>query len=373
MVDDISEAVLAHEDVLKYLRGGNGETGAQARERINGYLDELRTTQRHAIYRALQHPLYPILRKIERKHENLHHVTNAMRSHRIVYASNHKSHTDYLVEPLVLDDNGIRPPLIAAGINLFGGALGLIQRHVIGAIPIRRNSKDPAYLITLKAYVSEILKKHDLFFYPEGGRSYSGELKAVKTGLFNAALSAERSDLVVIPVAIAYDLVLEDHILAHQGVKKRQRAFGREVAEMVRYAVGYRSRAFVTFGAPITAGDRDVHSRSDVLELARLIRARIGAMYKVLPTALFASAMRPSITHRDLESRIDRLIEELAARHANLGVTSGRQAIAEAAEPLETRGIVVAEKGRFRVRERTVLKYYARTIEHLLVTTGRTH
>ena len=364
---------MAHEEVLKYLRGGYGESGAQARERIHGYLDELRTTQRHKFYRALQHPLYPILRKIERKHENLHYVTAAVRAHRIVYASNHKSHIDYLVEPLVLDDNGIRPPLIAAGINLFGGPLGLLHKHVTGAIPIRRNTKDPGYLITLKAYVSEILKKHDLFFYPEGGRSYSGELKAAKTGLFNAALSADRADLVIIPVAVAYDLVLEDHILAHQSVKKRQRAFGREVAEMVRYAVGYRSRAFVTFGAPISAGDRDVHSRSDVLELARLVRARTGALYKVLPTALFAAAMRPSITRPDLEARIDRLIEELAARHANLGVTSGRQTVEEAVEPLETRGIVVAEAGRFRVRERTVLRYYARTIEHLLVTTGRTH
>ena len=37
--------------------------------------------------------------------------------HRIVYASNHMSHCDHLVEPLVLDDNGVRPPLIAAGIN----------------------------------------------------------------------------------------------------------------------------------------------------------------------------------------------------------------------------------------------------------------
>ena len=35
--------------------------------------------------------------------------------------------------------------------------------------------------------------------------------------------------------------------------------------------------------------------------------------------------------------------------------------------------IVVAERGRFRVRERTVLRYYARTIEHLLATPGRTH
>src|SRR6266446_4974682 len=287
MLDEISEAVLAREEVVKYLRGGYGERGARARDRIYAYLDELRTTQRYAMYRALQHPLYPILRKIERRHENLHHVVTATRSHRVVYASNHKSHTDYLVEPLVLDDNGVRPPLIAAGINLFGGPLGLLHRHVTGAIPIRRNTKDPAYLITLKAYVAELLKKHDLFFYPEGGRSYSGELKPAKTGLIHAALTAERPDLVIVPTAVAYDLVLEDHILSRQRVKKRQRPFTRELAEMVRYAVGYRSRAFVSFGAPIPAGDCDAQSRSDVLELTRAVRARIGALYKVLPTAVF--------------------------------------------------------------------------------------
>jgi hypothetical protein len=83
--------------------------------------------------------------------------------------------------------------------------------------------------------------------------------------------------------------------------------------------------------------------------------------------------MRPSITRGDLETRIDRLIDELAARHANLGVVSGDQTIEAAAEPLETRGIVVAERGRFRVRDRSVLRYYARTIEHLLTTPGRAH
>jgi glycerol-3-phosphate O-acyltransferase len=372
MIDEISQAVLARDEVAKYLRD-HGENDAETRERIYSYLDELRTTQRHAIYRALQHPLYPILRKIERLHENLHHVTSAVRSNRVVYASNHKSHTDYLVQPLVLDDNGIRPPLIAAGINLFGGPLGLIHRHVTGAIPIRRNTKDPVYLITLKAYISEILKSHDLFFYPEGGRSYSGELKPMKTGLIHAALTAARADLLVIPTAIAYDLVLEDHVLSRQKVKKRQRPFAREVAELVRYAVGYWSRSYTTFGAPIAVGGVDASSRSDVLELTRLIHKRVGALYKVLPTAIFAAAMRPSITRRDLEARIDRFIEELAARRANLGVTTGRQAIDEAADVLETRGVIVAERGRFRVRERNVLRYYARTIEHLLVTTGRTH
>ena len=374
MRDEISQAVLAREEVVKYLRGGyNGESGEAARERINGYLDELQTTQRYTMYRALQHPLYPILRKIERIGEQLHHVAQAERDRRIVYVSNHRSHIDYLVQPLVLDDNGIRPPLIAAGINLFGGPLGLIQRHVTGAIPIRRNTKDPAYLITLKAYVAEILKKQDLFFYPEGGRSYSGELKSFKTGLIHAALTAECPNLVLMPTAIAYDLVLEDHILARQRVKKLQRPFSRELAEMVRYAVGYRSRAIVTFGAPIVVESGAAESRSDVLEIARLVRAQVGAQVKVLAPALFCTAMRPSMERRDLESAIDRLIGELAARHANLGVSSGREAVALAAEPLETRGIIVAEGSRFRVRERNVLRFYARPIAHLFTTSGRPH
>ena len=71
MLDDITQAVLAREDVARYLRGGHGQTELEARERIQGYLDELRTTQRYPIYRALKHPLYPILRKIERIDEGV--------------------------------------------------------------------------------------------------------------------------------------------------------------------------------------------------------------------------------------------------------------------------------------------------------------
>src|SRR5204862_7887502 len=167
------------------------------RERIHGYLDELRTTQRYPIYRALKHPLYPILRKIDRLEEHVGVAQQAARAGRVIYISNHKSHLDYLVEPLVLDDNDIRPPVIAAGINLFGGPMGLIHRHVTGAIPIRRNAKDPAYLVTLTAYVAELLQRHDLLFYIEGGRSYSGDLKSPNTGLLPAAPAANAGAVVL--------------------------------------------------------------------------------------------------------------------------------------------------------------------------------
>jgi glycerol-3-phosphate O-acyltransferase len=283
-----------------------------------------------------------------------------------VYASNHKSHTDYLVEPLVLDDNEIRPPVIAAGINLFGGPLGLIHRHVTGAIPIRRNAKDPAYLVTLKAYVAELLQRHDLLFYIEGGRSYSGELKAPKTGLLHATLQAD-ARAVVVPMAVAYDVVLEDHILAHQAAKRRQRPFAREIAEMVRYAVGYQSRAFVTFGTPISLDGCDPESRRESMALAHRIRESIGRLHKVLPTAVLAAALKPSITRRELEARAEAIVETVRAAGGNMGVASGRQAVEEGAELLAARNIIHVERGgRFRVRERTVLRYYARSLQHLI-------
>ena len=366
MQDEITQAVLARDDVARYLRGGSRESEAQARERIQAYLDELRTTQRYTIYRALRHPLYPILRKMDRRAENVGIVAEATQRGRVIYVSNHKSHLDYLVEPLALEDNRLRPPVIAAGINLFGGPLGILHRHVTGAIPIRRDAKDPAYLVTLKAYVAELLKRHDLLFYLEGGRSYSGEIKAPKTGLIHAAMQAERDDIVIIPAAVSYDIVLEDAMLARQGAKRRQRPFSRELAEMIGSAVGYQSRAFVTFGAPIPLRGWDPSSRRDVLDIALTTRDAIGRLYKVVPTALVAAAMRPSTPATELRARVAALIDRLRACGANLDTASAEVAVEQGTNALEQRGVLVRERDLVRVRDRSVLRYYARTIQHLL-------
>ena len=368
--DEITQAVLARDEVVRYLEGRGGQTRDQARAAIHGYLDELRTTQRYRMYRALQHPLYPLLRKVRRLSEGIDNVRSATRAGRVVYASNHKSHADWMVQPLVLDDHGIRPPVIAAGSNLFGGAWGLIQKHVTGAIPVRRDTKDPAYLVTLKAYVAELLRRTELLLYLEGGRSYSGELKPFKTGLLHAAAQADRNDMVVIPTAVAYDLVIEDFVLSRQGTKRIQRPFHQELAEMLRYTVGYQSRSIVTFGQPIRFDDYDPDDRRDMVRLKRRVREEIGRLYKVVPTALVAAAVRPSIDRGELEDRIDRLIEMLRPAGANLDVATGREAVDAAGEPLVARGILALEGQRFRVRERVVLRYYARSLNHLLAHRG---
>jgi glycerol-3-phosphate O-acyltransferase len=364
---------MARDEVAKYLSSSQDGADSDARRRLDSYLDELHTTQRYRFYRALQHPLYPILRKVERITEGLDHVRAATARGRVVYVSNHKSHLDYLIEPLVLDDHGIRPPLTAAGINLFGGALGLIHRHVTGAIPIRRNSKDPLYLVTLRAYVAEVLKRRDMLYYAEGGRSYSGELKSPKTGLLQAALWADRAELSVVPVAVAYDLTLEDRIISREATSKRKRPFAHEVAEMVRHAVGYRSRAFVTFGEAIPLAPFDPESRRDLVTLTHRVQHDIGQLHKVLPTALVATVVGRQMSIADLRSGVASLLTSLAAAGANLATTDAAAAVEDGLERLSARAVLVVEGDRVRVRDRVVRRYYARTIEHLLHPKRTTH
>ena len=137
--------------------------------------------------------------------------------------------------------------------------------------------------------------------------------------------------MMIIPTAVALRSACSRITCSpRQGVKRTQRPFSRELAEMVRYAVGYRSRAFVTFGKPLSIEGLDPTSRRDVLDLAHAIMAAIGRLHKVLPTAVVANAMRPSITRRELEARADAVLDTLRSAGANLGVHSGAEAVAEA-------------------------------------------
>ena len=95
-------------------------------------------------------------------------------------------------------------------------------------------------------------------------------------------------------------------------------------------------------------------------------RQEIGLLYKVLPTAVVAAAMRPSVVSRVLEWRIEAVLEKLQAAGANLETTDVQETMDRGVELLEARAVVVAERGRLRVRDRSVLRYYARTIAHLL-------
>jgi hypothetical protein len=129
----------------------------------------------------------------------------------------------------------------------------------------------------------------------------------------------------------------------------------------------------VTFGKPIALAGIDPESKKGVMDLTRHVRAEIGKQYKVLPTALLAAALTKSATLAELKGRIDGVLDTLVAMNANLSVKSADEVLSLATEPLVTRNIIVVEQGRYRVRERNVLRYYARSLAHLLSPPSSTH
>ena len=306
--------------------------------------------------------------------ERIEHASDATRRGHVVYVSNHKSHLDYLVEPLVLDDHGIRPPLMAAGINLFGGALGLLHRHVTGAIPIRRNSKDPVYLVTLSAYVAELLKRRDLLYYAEGGRSYSGELKSPKTGLLQAALQADRHDALrradggrLRPRARRSHHLARGRTQAHAAVRPGSRrdgaARGRLPVARVRDVRRADSARRLRPGVAPRPGRR--------WRIAS--RTTIGRLYKVLPTALVAVGHAAADDSRASWSRGS---TSCSARSAAEGAQP-RGADRPAGRRRRRRAADRARRARRRNASAcasaigSALRYYARTIEHLVTPTTR--
>ena len=60
------------------------------------------------------------------------------------------------------------------------------------------------------------------------------------------------------------------------------------------------------------------------------------------------------------------MLDTLRSVNANLSVKTADEVLEPATEPLATRNIIVVEQGRYRVRERNVLRYYARSLAHLL-------
>ena len=136
---------------------------------------------------------------------------------------------------------------------------------------------------------------------------------------------------------------------------------------MVRYAVGYRSRAFVTFGQPIPLDGVEAESRTvGAGPEPHGDGARRAADTRCCRRPVIAAAMRPSNHAAELENRVDGDARSRCVPAAPTSAWTRRPRPSPAVEPLEARGIMAVSDGRVRVRERNVLRYYARGIDHLL-------
>jgi glycerol-3-phosphate O-acyltransferase len=176
----------------------------------------------------------------------------------LILCPSHKSYIDFCVLPLLLYDNGMTPPHVAAGQNMAFWPFGGIARRA-GAFFIRRRMKgDKVYTAVLRAYVKLLLRdRYPQEFYVEGGRSRTGKLLFPKTGLVSmevdAWLDGAADDVLFVPIAIDYERLIEagTYVRELEGGEKQKESL-KGLVTAVKVLFRRHDRMYVQFEEPIS-------------------------------------------------------------------------------------------------------------------------
>ncbi|KAG9465715.1 hypothetical protein GDO78_017850 [Eleutherodactylus coqui] len=171
----------------------------------------------------------------------------------LVFLPVHKSHIDYLLLTFVLFCHNIKSPHIAAGNNLNIPIFSTLI-HLLGGFFIRRKldetpdgKKDVLYRALLHGYIEQLLcRQQFLEIFLEGTRSRSGKTSCGRAGLLSVIVdtlcNSSVPDVLIIPVGISYDRIIEGHYNGEQlgKPKKDESLWGiaRGVFRMLRKNYG---------------------------------------------------------------------------------------------------------------------------------------
>uniref|UniRef100_A0A8D0PMS7 Glycerol-3-phosphate acyltransferase 1, mitochondrial n=1 Tax=Sus scrofa TaxID=9823 RepID=A0A8D0PMS7_PIG len=171
----------------------------------------------------------------------------------LIFLPVHRSHIDYLLLTFILFCHNIKGPYIASGNNLNIPIFSTLI-HKLGGFFIRRRldetpdgQKDILYRALLHGHIVELLRQQQfLEIFLEGTRSRSGKTSCARAGLLSVVVDTLSTntipDILIIPVGISYDRIIEGHYNGEQlGKPKKNESLwsvARGVIRMLRKNYG---------------------------------------------------------------------------------------------------------------------------------------
>ncbi|XP_069316730.1 glycerol-3-phosphate acyltransferase 1, mitochondrial [Eulemur rufifrons] len=171
----------------------------------------------------------------------------------LIFLPVHRSHIDYLLLTFVLFCHNIKAPYIASGNNLNIPIFSTLI-HNLGGFFIRRRldetpdgRKDILYRALLNGHIVELLRQQQfLEIFLEGTRSRSGKTSCARAGLLSVVVDTLSTntipDILIIPVGISYDRIIEGHYSGEQLGKPKKNeslwSIARGVIRMLRKNYG---------------------------------------------------------------------------------------------------------------------------------------
>ncbi len=278
----------------------------------------------------------------------------------VIFVMNHRSNMDYLLVTWLVANRSAISYAVGEWARIW--PLSRIIR-AMGAYFIRRGSRNTLYRRVLGRYVQMATAEGTTqAIFPEGGLSLDGRVGPAKMGLLSyiaAGLEPGGRDVVFVPVGLAYDRVLEDHILtdAHAAGSRRFRGKPLSVlrfAGVVIWQMLWRrfagfGTAAAGFGPPVSLrGYHAAHPGLDIEAFGAHLMAEITRVVPVLPVPLVAAALLEGavpegpVDRAGLTAAVARISAALTAAGAVLKLPpEGLEAtLREGLQPLMARGLV---------------------------------
>ncbi|MBN1578006.1 MAG: 1-acyl-sn-glycerol-3-phosphate acyltransferase [Chitinispirillaceae bacterium] len=325
----------------------------------------------------------------------------------MMLVSTHRSHVDYFLLGYVFNKLGFKNLRFAAGDNLTG--LPWIGPRFLkfGAFTVERDTGfDRHYVRKLCFNVVSMIEKGDVVIvFPEGGRSYSGAMLEMRSGILGASVISEARDLSrdvrYIPIAVSYECPPDVPWFSMQmkGKMWRKRSnvlpkrllgnllyFGADINAFLplflpRFLKRIHGAIYIDYGEPVSirsiidlaahkAGNaRDDFSahRFSMQKLSEAVFEQLFRLYRVLPLHVVAAQLkehgRRSIT--DCADCFPEVTADLKRKGRNVKQIERLTPLENAAEgigQLRRLKAVTVKRNICSIRNESLINYFAATI-----------
>jgi len=322
----------------------------------------------------------------------------------VMVVSTHRSQSDYFLIGWVLYENSLPYLRIAAGDNLLGFPFIGKKFSAFGAFPVQRDMAfRKAYVRQLCLDVVNMMEAGEpILVFPEGGRSYRGNMMEMKGGILMSAILAQSRNpgkkVFLVPSAVSYEFLpeLPYFEMLHKGKNMRKKSnnavvrlfgnlyyFGADIMAFASFILGTRlgikhGEVFVNLGKPICLRDivdisanfnseaRDEMSghQTSMRAMCDHLYEALHSLYHLFPEHVVAAVLKehPSIDMQAAVEPVRTLCELLVSQKRNCDSFSGlspQQIIAKGTAQLRHVNAVAVRGNTISIRKQSIVDYYA--------------
>jgi len=316
----------------------------------------------------------------------------------------HRSMADYYLLGMFLHEIGIGNLRFAAGDNLTKLPIVGPKFRAFGAFAVERDGAfKRSYIRRLCDQVVSMIEDNDsIIVFPEGGRSYHGDMLEMKGGVLSAAVVAQARNpekkIFILPIAFSYERLYELPFfnLLEKGKNLRKRNhpffkrwlgslfyFGADIAAYLRLRFNYRlgrkqGDIFIDYAAPIPLSDLvDIRAnfspqskdeffahKNSIQLLGDAVRRKLLELYRLLPMHIVSYAVKqqPTLVPGELQKNLRAAIERLAGQKRNISeleLMTDEQILKRGIEQLSIFNAIAVRDNQLKILKPSIIDYFA--------------